>query len=54
MFVFNSGLGSIICDNCHGLLTNPIIVKGKKRELHYCKECLKQKNENNKKIKRSS
>lgn len=53
MKVFNSGLGGIVCDNCHSLLTDPITVKGKKRELHYCKECKKQKDENRDKQKRS-
>jgi Fe-S-cluster-containing dehydrogenase component len=33
-------LNCIICDKCRIVCTdNHIIIKGKKRELHYCKQC---------------
>jgi len=36
-------LNCIICDYCRKICNNPIIVKGKRKELHYCSEECKTK-----------
>lgn len=41
---------NILCDSCRTIITNTeyITVKGKKRELHYCNEDCKKKDNKNK------
>lgn len=36
-------INCIICDQCRTVCSNPITIKGKKRELHYCSEECKKK-----------